>query len=230
MKHALITGGNKGIGLATTQLFLNARYKVTIVARQQGDFVQNQNTRFISFDLENIEGISNLIQSLEPVDVLINNAGIMNSYTYDQYPAQEKQKLLKINLEAPIELINCVSKSMIEKKSGRIVNNTSLAGQTGHPEVWYGMAKAALINATKSYAKILGPHGILVNAIAAGPVETDMLNTIPEVRREAILKSVYSGRFAKIEEVAQTLFWLGSQSPEYINGTCIDINNGAFPR
>jgi hypothetical protein len=68
------------------------------------------------------------------------------------------------------------------------------------------------------------------NAVAPGPVETDMLNVIPEARKEAILKAVHTGRFARPSEVAKTIVWLATECPEYINGTCLDINNGAFPR
>ncbi|MBK5722301.1 SDR family oxidoreductase, partial [Dysgonomonas sp. Marseille-P4677] len=72
--------------------------------------------------------------------------------------------------------------------------------------------------------------GILVNAVAAGIVETDMMNNIPEERQKKILESVISKRFAKPIEIAETIFWLSTKSPEYINGVCIDINNGAFLR
>ncbi|WP_291637909.1 SDR family oxidoreductase, partial [Clostridium sp.] len=74
------------------------------------------------------------------------------------------------------------------------------------------------------------PKGIVINAVAPGPVETDMLSTIPEDRKKSIKSSVYINRFAKAEEVAKTIYWLSTDCPEYINGTCIDINNGAFPR
>jgi 3-oxoacyl-[acyl-carrier protein] reductase len=83
---------------------------------------------------------------------------------------------------------------------------------------------------TKSFAKLLGPQGIVVNAVAAGPVETDMLAIIPEPRKKAIKEAVFTGRFAYPEEVAEAMFWLATDCPEYINGTCLDINNGAFPR
>jgi 3-oxoacyl-[acyl-carrier protein] reductase len=119
---------------------------------------------------------------------------------------------------------------MIRRGRGRIVNNASIAGQIGHPDVWYGISKAGLINATKSFAKLLGPHGIVINAVAPGPVETDMLDVIPEPRKKAIKQAVYTGRFAHADEVAKAMFWLGTDSPDYINGICIDINNGAFPR
>jgi len=119
---------------------------------------------------------------------------------------------------------------MISKGWGRIVNNASIAGHIGHPDIWYGATKAGLINMTKSFAKILGGDGIVVNAVAAGPVETDMLHVIPIERRTAIKNTVYTGRFAQPQEVSDTMFWLATDCPEYINGTCIDINNGAFPR
>ena len=83
---------------------------------------------------------------------------------------------------------------------------------------------------TKSFAKILGPSGIVANAVAAGPVETDMLDIIPEQRKKTIKEAVYTGRFAYPAEVADTLYWLATDCPEHTNGTCIDINNGAFSR
>ena len=83
---------------------------------------------------------------------------------------------------------------------------------------------------TKSFAKLLGPYGIVINAVAPGPIETDMLHTIPQARRDAVKAAVYTGRFGKPEEVASAMHWLATDCPEYINGTCIDINNGSFPR
>ena len=155
---------------------------------------------------------------------------MQNTYSYDNYPRNKKDEILKINLEAPIKLMNSVAKTMIKNKKGRIVNNASIAGQIGHPDIWYGVTKAGLINATKSYARQLGQYGIIINAIAASPVETDMMKNIPEIRKQNFLKSVHSGRFATPIEIAKTIVWLATESPAYINGTCIDINDGAFPR
>ncbi|NQY67219.1 MAG: SDR family oxidoreductase [Flavobacteriales bacterium] len=229
-KHVLITGGNQGIGLETTKAFIDLGYRVTVLARENTPYLKPLDCHFIKYDLNDIEGISKLISTLDHIDVLINNAGIMNVMNYNTYTKIAKNKVMKVNLEAPVELMTCVSKKMIKNKSGRIVNNASIAGQIGHPDIWYGITKAGIINATKSFAKILGPQGIIVNCIAAGPVETDMIHSIPESRKGALLSSVYSGRFAQASEVAKTIAWLGSESPAYINGVCIDINNGAFPR
>ena len=232
MKKVLITGGNKGIGLETTRLFLENKYKVIVVARDYTNFEfnDNDNVEKIKYDLSNVEGIKDLVDKIGHIDVLVNNAGIMNSIPYDSYPKADMEKLMNINLYAPIEFIKHTSKSMINAKSGRIVNTASVAGQIGHPDIWYGVSKAGIINATKSFAKLLGEHGIVVNCVAPGPVETDMLNVIPEQRKNSIKSNVFTDRFAKPEEVAKAIFWLATDCPEYINGTCIDINNGAFLR
>ena len=230
-KTVLITGGNKGIGLEVTRLFLNLNYNIIIIARDFNsfEFQDNNEIKQIEFDLSRVDEISTLISSLEPIDILINNAGVMYSLPYNQYPNDKKESMLKLNIEAPIKLIEEVSKNMIKKGSGRIVNNASIAGQIGHPDIWYGITKAGLINATKSFSKIFDGK-IIINAVAPSPVETDMLNVIPKPRREAFLKTVITKRFAKSEEIAKTIIWLATESPEYINGTCIDINNGSFPR
>jgi len=149
----------------------------------------------------------------------------MYSLPFNDYPQDKVSNILRLNLEAPIKLIEeCVKVGVT-----RVVNNASIAGQIGHPDVWYGATKAGLINATKSFAKIYQGK-IIINAVASSPVETDMLETIPLERREAFLKTVVTRRFATADEVAETMFWLATTSPEYINGTTIDINNGSFSR
>lgn len=229
-KHVLITGGNKGIGLETTRLFLDAGHEVTVLARDFEEMAYRSQCQTVSFDLRETHKIKDVISELRPVDVLVNDAGIMNTNSYDAYPEQDKTDLLKVNLEAPVELINQVSKNMVKRKNGRIINVASIAGHIGHPDIWYGISKAGMLNLTKSYAKILGKHGILINAVAPGIVETDMLNAIPKERQDAFMQNLYTQRFAKAEEVAKVIFWLGTDSPEYVNGSCIDINDGAFQR
>ena len=137
--------------------------------------------------------------------------------------------MLKLNIETQIKLNEEVSKSMNKKGNGRIVNNASVAGYTGHPDIWYGITKAGLINATKSFAKIFDGK-IIINAVAPSPVDTDMQKVNSKERKDAFMKSVITKRFATAQEVAKTIIWLATESPEYINGTCIDINNGSFPR
>jgi len=229
-KTALVTGGNKGIGLEVTKAFVALDYDVIILARNFKNFEleTHPNIKMITFDLAQIDAIPELIASLPAIDILINNAGIMYAIPYQGYDNNKINAMLKINLEAPVKLIEAIAKSMLTH-GGRIVNNASIAGQIGHPDIWYGITKAGLINATKSFSKIFDGK-IIINAVAPSPVATDMLNTIPQARQEAFLKSVISKRFAMPEEIAKTIVWLATESPEYINGTVIDINNGSFPR
>jgi NAD(P)-dependent dehydrogenase (short-subunit alcohol dehydrogenase family) len=90
--------------------------------------------------------------------------------------------------------------------------------------------QAGLLNLTKSWARALGPYGILVNAVAPGPTETHMYEQLPQSRRDDVMRAVYARRVCKPEEVAETIFWLGSSCPEYINGSTVDVNNGSYPR
>jgi len=232
MEKVLITGGNRGIGLECTKLYVENGYEVIVVARNFNDFPYKEHpqVRMIEFDVSKVEGIKALVEEIGYVDILLNNAGVMNSLPYDAYPEDKKENLMSVNLYAPIEFITHMAPLMMEHGKGRIVTVASVAGQIGHPDIWYGVSKAGVINATKSFAKILAPKGVVINAVAPGPVETDMMHVIPEARKQAIKSSVYTDRFAKPDEVAKAMYWLAVESPEYINGVCLDINNGAFPR
>ncbi len=225
IKKVLITGGNKGIGEALTKMFLELKYEVIVVARDFESFIYKEQVRCIVYDLSEVAGLAALVEEIGSVDILINNAGVMYSIPYDEYSDEKVEMMININLKTPIKLIELYAKKGLK----RVVNNASIAGQIGHPDIWYGATKAGLINATKSFSKALNGQ-VIINAVAASPVETDMLDTIPLARREAFLKIVISGRFAYADEVAKTMFWLATESPEYINGTTIDINNGSFPR
>jgi len=110
------------------------------------------------------------------------------------------------------------------------VNVSSVAAFTGHPDLWYGVTKAGLLNLTKSWAKELGPYGVVVNAVAPGPTKSKMYDQLPQSRKDAVMAAVYSGRVCTPEEVAAAILWLGSESPEYVSGTTLDVNNGSYPR
>jgi 3-oxoacyl-[acyl-carrier protein] reductase len=224
-KTVLITGGNKGIGLELTKEFLALKYKVIVVARDFEDFIFVDEVECIVYDLSNVEGIPSLVASMGKVDILMNNAGAMYSLPYDDYPTEKVASMLRLNLETPIKLIE----ECVKAGTSRVVNNASVAAYTGHPDIWYGMTKAALINATKSFAKIYEGK-VILNAVAPSPIDTDMQKVNTEARKEAFRQSVITKRFGYASEVAKTMLWLATESPEYINGTTIDINNGSYPR
>jgi NAD(P)-dependent dehydrogenase (short-subunit alcohol dehydrogenase family) len=224
--HILISGGNKGIGLETTKLFIDAGWQVTVLARHASELRLDCVKHDI--DLTDIDRLKDLPSLVGEIDVLINGAGMMNTEIFDAYDSAKKAAILKLNLEAPVELMTMFAKSL-KNRSGRIINIGSIAGETGHPDVWYGATKAGLMNATKSFAKLLGPK-VSVNAIAPGPVDTDMAQRIPAERLETMKKNAATGRIAGVEEVAQLIFWLATDAPKQITGSIIDINGGAYLR
>src|SRR6202008_2474528 len=120
------------------------------------------------------------------IHVLVNNAGVLYCDPHDAIPEAHAQEILAVNLRAPVALIEALAPQMRGRKSGRIVNVGSVAAFTGHPDLWYGATKAALLNITKTYAGILGKDGILVNAVAPGPTQTDMYEQLPQSRKDAV--------------------------------------------
>lgn len=228
MPVALVTGAGRGIGLETARAFVGAGFEVLALDK---DFSHSDlSTRRIEYDLTNVSGIPGLIARLGEIDTLVNNAGVLYCEPYDAIPDAHRREIMTVNLEAPAALMLALAPQMMKRKSGRIVNVGSVAAFTGHPDLWYGASKAALLNITKSYAGWLGRHGVLVNAVAPGPTQTAMYEQLPESRKEGVMRAVYSGRVCTPREVAHAILWLGSASPEYLNGSTLDVNNGSYPR
>ncbi len=232
-QKVLITGGNKGIGLAVTRAMIELGHEVVVAARDFSSFPLGglPQVTEVEVDLSNLDNIPALVETVGEIDILINNAGYMQpKYSYDNYPVEARTALMNVDLYAPVELINAFSQGMKKRGFGRIVNTASIAGQIGHPDVWYGIAKAGIINATKIYGKLLGSDGITVNCIAPSPVETDMQKDNSEERKAEFKKSVPCGRFAEPEEAAKVIVWLATEAPEYVNGTTVDFNNASYVR
>ena len=230
MTTALVTGAGRGIGLATAHLFLGAGCRVLALDKNFSACDLPREVSRIDFDLRELEAIPSLLRSLGDIHVLVNNAGTLYCHPHDAFPEADALEILAVNLRAPIALIEAVAPQMRERKSGRIVNVGSVAAFTGHPDLWYGATKAALLNVTKSYAGYLGADGVLVNAVAPGPTLTAMYEQLPQSRKDGVMRSVYSGRACRPEEVAEVILWLGTKSPDYLSGATIDVNNGSHAR
>ena len=227
MPTVLVTGAGRGIGLATAKAFDQEGWKVLSLDKQFGGEVVGER---VDYDLRDLAGIAKLVASLGPIDTLVNNAGVLYCEPYDAIPEAHVAEILAVNLRAPVALIEAVAPQMRKRKSGRIVSVGSVAAFTGHPDLWYGASKAALLNITKSYASHLGKDGILVNAVAPGPTSTDMYEQLPQSRKDAVMRAVHAGRPCTPEEVARVILWLGRSSPDYVSGTTVDVNSGSYPR
>jgi 3-oxoacyl-[acyl-carrier protein] reductase len=228
----LVTGAARGIGQATAELFLANNHQVIAIDRlwQGSTLKEHDALQRIDFDLQNVDAIRGIIEGLPPIDTLVNNAGVLYVPPHDQFPVAQRREIIAVNLEAPAELIESVIPAMKKAGAGRIVNVASVAAFTGHPDLWYGITKAGILNMTKAYARFLGAHGVLVNAVAPGPTKTDMYEQLPQSRKDSVMASVYSGRACLPSEVAESIYWLGTDSPAYVNGATIDVNDGSYPR
>jgi len=226
---ALVTGAARGIGLATAQLLLEQKFQVIGLDRAFGNDVPDK-VRRVTYDLTDVAGIPALVASLGRIDALVNNAGVQNAVPIQRYTEAMRRRILAVNLEAPVELIRAVAPQMIERKAGRIVSLASIAAYQPHPDLWYGATKAGIVSMTKSYASYLGPHGIQVNAVAPGPVDTELLKVVDKARVAALTGAVLSRRLGRAEEIAQVIVWLLTGSPQILNGATLDVNDGTYPR
>ena len=229
MKTALVTGAGRGIGLATVRLLLEKKFEVVGLDRNfAADFPAA--AKRVVYDLTDLAGIPALIGRLGRIDALVNNAGIQHAVPIERYTDAQRASILRVNLEAPVELARALAPQMIERREGRIVNLASIAAWQPHPDLWYGATKAGIVSITKSFASYLGRHGIQVNAVAPGPVDTELLKVVDPVRREMMLKAVYTGRTGQPEEIAAVIVWLLTEAPPTLNGAIVDINDGTYPR
>jgi len=165
MKTVLVTGAAKGIGLATAKLFQDKGWKVLSLDKQFGSEVVGEK---VIFDLRDFFSIPKLIRNLDPIDTLVNNAAVLYCDELGKIPIDHIEEILSVNLRAPVALMDAVIPGMQGRKHGRVVSVGSVSAFTGHPDLWYGATKAALLNITKSYAGQFGSDGIIVNAVAPG--------------------------------------------------------------
>ena len=220
MTTALVTGAASGIGRASAEALQASGVRV-LRLDLKGE---------VAYDLTDLAGIPKLVESLGEIDILVNNAGVQTAVSIDKYTDEQRARILRVNLEAPVALIHALSRQMMERRRGRIVNLASIAAYTPHTDLWYGVTKAGVVSFTRSFASYLGPHGIQVNAVAPGPIDTPLLDRAQPERIDELMKKVYTRRKGKPEEVAEAIRWLALEAPPILNGAVLDITDGSFLR
>lgn len=238
-KVALITGGASGIGLAIAQKFV-AHGITTIVTGRDNKKLKAAKALLgdlcipVKMDITKLDSlpkqIKKIVSTYKRLDILVNNAGINLKKEMTHVTTEEFQQIILTNLTGAFVMSRECAKAMIHQKKGMIINISSMAAQYGLPKVIaYAASKTAIEGMTRTMAVELAPHGILVNCIAPGFIQTNMsstaLNSDPE-RKQRVLKRTPMGRLGLPEDVANTIYFLVSDQNAYITGTVIPVDGG----
>ena len=235
MKTVLITGGSRGIGKAMVEQFSKSGAQVAFTyfksENDARDVAMKNGALAIRADSKNEadirRAVDEVVQKFGAVDVLINNAGISSVSLISDLSLSDWREIFSVNVDAAFLYTKCVLPEMIHKKSGRIINITSMWGQVGAScEVCYSASKAALIGFTKALAKELGPSGITVNAIAPGLIDTDMNSGFTSEDLAQVINETPLSRIGKAEDVACAAMYLASDAASFVTGAVINVNGG----
>lgn len=240
-KVALITGGSRGIGKKIAEKFARNGYNIVInyvsektdVNKLESDLSQNGKVEVlcIKCDVTDFnscqEMVKEAVDKFGKIDVLINNAGITKDNLLMRMKEEDFDKVINVNLKGTFNMTKNVISYMMKKRSGRIVNISSVVGVSGNSgQANYAASKAGIIGFTKSVAKELASRNILANAVAPGFIETDMTDVLSESVKESIYSQIPLKKMGKPEEVANAVYFLGSDENTYITGQVLNVDGG----
>ena len=235
MKTVLITGGSRGIGKAMVKLFCEKGYKVVFTYNSSENEAKSlaESTGALAIRANSAceADVNNAVKfaqdSFGQIDCLINNAGISSFSLFTDLTLDEWNNHIAVNLTGAFLYSKAVIPGMVSRKSGRIINITSMWGIVGSScEVHYSTAKAGLIGMTKALAKELGPSGITVNAIAPGLIATDMNKCLSEEDIKAVADETPLMRVGNAREVAEAALFLAGDSASFITGEVMNLSGG----
>jgi 3-oxoacyl-[acyl-carrier protein] reductase len=235
-KTAFVTGSTRGIGLAIARAFHGAGAKVAVVGRvaERAKAVAaelGERATGVGCDVAVAEQVEAAITAAEsalgPVDILVNNAGLTRDNILLRLTDADWDAVLDANLKGAFHTTRVAIKGMMKRRSGRIINVTSVVGLSGNKgQANYAASKAGLIGFTKSVAKEYAGRGILANCIAPGYIETDMTSGLPEAAKATLLQGIALGRLGRPEDVAGTALFLASDLASYITGQVLVVDGG----
>ena len=225
---ALVTGANRGIGLAIARAMRDAGHEV-VVGTRSGDAPDGLSS--VRMDVTSTESVDAAVDSIEatygPVSILVANAGITRDGLLVRMTDDDIDAVLQANLVGALRCSRRVARGMMRARQGRIVFVSSVVWALGSAgQVNYAASKAGLVGAARSMAREFGSRGITVNVVAPGFVETDMTAVLDETQRDAIRQQIPAGRYAHVDEVAGVVTFLAGPDAGSITGAVIPVDGG----
>jgi len=235
-KVAFVTGSTRGIGLAIAKSLHAAGAKVAITGRdatkaQELAASLGAGTVGVGCEISDAAQVAGAIaaveQALGPIDILVNNAGLTRDNILLRLSEADWDAVLDANLKGAFLTMRAVTKGMMKRRSGRIINITSIVGIIGNKgQANYAASKAGLIGLTKSAAKEYASRGILINCVAPGFIDTDMTAALPEDARKVLLEQIALGRLGSPDDIANTVLYLASDLAGYVTGQVLVVDGG----
>ena len=228
-RSVLITGGNRGIGLAIAESFLANGDKVAVTYRSETELPEGiLGVKADVTDEASIDAAFKIVAEAHgPVEVLVANAGITKDTLLLRMSEDDFTSVLDTNLTGAFRVIKRASKGMIRLRKGRVILISSVSGLYGAPgQINYSASKAGMVGMARSLTRELGSRGITANVVAPGFINTDMTAELPEETQKSYLANVPAGRFADASEVDNVVRWVASDEAAYISGAVIPVDGG----
>jgi 3-oxoacyl-[acyl-carrier protein] reductase len=227
-RTVLVTGGNRGIGLAIARAFAKQGDRVAVTHRGSG---APEGLFGVTCDITDSAAVDAAFSTVEgelgPVEVLVANAGITDDTLLMRMSEEQFQRVIDTNLTGAFRCAKRASTKMLRARWGRIIFISSVVGLYGGPgQVNYAASKAGLVGMARSITRELGGRNITANVVAPGFIETDMTEALPEQRKAEIISAVPAGRLAHPDEVAAAVTWLAGDAAAYISGAVIPVDGG----
>jgi 3-oxoacyl-[acyl-carrier protein] reductase len=230
-RTALVTGGSRGIGRAIAAELVNAGAEVVIGYRSGSEEAEELagevGCRAIQADISDPEQAKRLVDEAGDVDILVNNAGVTRDGLLARMSDEDWRVVLDTNLGGTFNTCRAVSRGMMKRRGGAIVNVSSIVGVHGNPgQTNYSASKAGIIGFTKALARELGSRGVRANVVAPGYISTRLTNELPEELQQSMLASTPLGRFGDPEDVAGAVRFLSSDASSFITGEVLLVDGG----
>jgi 3-oxoacyl-[acyl-carrier protein] reductase len=230
-RTAVVTGGSRGIGRAIATELARAGATVVVGYRSGADEAEEAageiGGKAVQADVSKPDEAKRLVEEAGDVDILVNNAGVTRDGLLARMPDEDWDVVLDTNLRGTFNTCRAVTRGMMKRRSGAIVNVSSIVGVHGNPgQTNYSASKAGIIGFTKALARELGSRGIRANVVAPGYISTRLTNELPEELKNAMLANTPLGRFGDPEDVAGAVRFLSSDAAAFVTGEVLLVDGG----